>query len=872
MKKRTKLVLAFSLAAISVAFPQQNAYTDIQDPNFQKLESKLSNFMERVAPEKIYLQTDKDFYTNGETIWFNTYLLDAATHLPSKKSQVVYVELLDTRDSLVAQRTLFVNLFAAAGDIQITEELPEGTYRLRAYTKYMLNDKSPTYFQKTVPIWVQKLNPSMSPEVYSARLKSGRAAITQNEGDLPKSERNVPKNAGDIQENAIKRSTSETVPKEIKVRLFPEGGDLVAGLESAIGLKVTDESGNGIALEGKIKDRDGNLIAPFRTHKFGLGVAQLTPLPGMDYRATIVHQGKEWAYPLPKALASGYGLQIRNQDDHILLKITTNKEQGLEGSLLLGHLRGKTIFKEIVKENGKNTVTYKLLTDSLDNGVAHFTLFTSNGEPVCERLVFVDNPKNDLQLSISKNNNSFGFREQAAIDLALDDDQGNPLGGSFSLSVAAENAFDSLAPDIESWLLLNSDLEGTLENAGYFFEEDSYARKYLLDILMLTHGWRRFVWKDLLEQKVSPHVRFPPEQGLMVTGKTTSFNNQYQPKKTMTTLSIFDSELYQERKATNAQGRFSYGPFYFRDSVEAIINAVDIDVSQVKNSEFSIYVDPSVPKVHLSDSTRQKHAAKTITIAREYLETAFQKKVADFKYDPRVTKLNEVTVAARKKTRQELIDEELNAMTLYGEPSNRLLMDSIPASASLGLIDLLRLVPGVQVFGTYPNQSVLIRGLSSLLGSSEPLFLLDGVPVDAGVVQQMRANESFFIDVLKGPEAALYGVRAGNGVVAVYTNKGHDFSFEEERYPNVANFKIPGFYKAREFYSPDYDRPIVTQKPDYRTTLYWKPDISINERGKSSVEFFTGDSPGTYQVIVEGISNDGRPVRGVHSFQIAEDY
>ncbi len=83
-------------------FAQENA-------NFQNVQVKLARYASHYAPEKIYLQTDKDFYTYGETIWFQTYLLNGITHLPSHKSNVVYVDLVDANDSLVAQRKLYTN-------------------------------------------------------------------------------------------------------------------------------------------------------------------------------------------------------------------------------------------------------------------------------------------------------------------------------------------------------------------------------------------------------------------------------------------------------------------------------------------------------------------------------------------------------------------------------------------------------------------------------------------------------------------------------------------------------------------------------------------------------------------------------------------
>lgn len=137
--------------------------------------------------------------------------------------------------------------------------------------------------------------------------------------------------------------------------------------------------------------------------------------------------------------------------------------------------------------------------------------------------------------------------------------------------------------------------------------------------------------------------------------------------------------------------------------------------------------------------------------------------VSDFEYAPKVTALSEVVVQAKRKTRKELIEEELNKMTVYGTAQNRLFPDSIPGSSSRTVFDLLTGVAGVQVLGSFPNQRVQIRGVSTLGSSKNPLFLLDRIPVAVDFIQSMGLNDVLFVDILKGGEAAFYGSRGTNG-------------------------------------------------------------------------------------------------------------
>ncbi|WP_273566333.1 hypothetical protein [Maribacter halichondriae] len=117
---------------------------------------------------------------------------------------------------------------------------------------------------------------------------------------------------------------------------------------------------------------------------------------------------------------------------------------------------------------------------------------------------------------------------------------------------------------------------------------------------------------------------------------------------------------------------------------------------------------------------------------------------------------------------------------------------------------------------------------------------------------------------------ALWGARGASGVIAVYTNRGFQLdNLTPQEYPGITKFKIPGFFKAREFYTPDYAKE-KPEKPDYRTTLFWEPEVTLNDEGESSLDFYTGDQTGGYWVKVEGITSDGRPVSGLYDIEVLE--
>ena len=812
----------------------------------QKVKAMLTDYGRNLAPEKTYLHTDKDFYTNGETIWFKTYLVDGISHDRSDRSKVVYVELVNDRDSVVVKRKLFVDAIGASGDIQIAQNIEQGEYTLRSYTKYMLNEEDPVIFEKSIPIFVQEV----------------RQGLTADQVPLAKSLR------------GFDRNNNKLAAGRPNIKFFPEGGHLVKNLPGTMGIEVLDAKGNGIALKGHIKNSKDEIVEPFESFEFGLGSVGFVPLPGEQYHASVVFNGNELKFPLPEAQASGYVLSLKNREDHVLVQVASTTDNGLEGTLLVGHLRGDLIFKRIGNSDDNASYATKIYTRELQDGVAQFTLFSGDGEPISERLVFIDNPENDAALNISSPKKAYGLRNKVDLDLALTDENGNPLKGDFSMAVVSKNGTkNGTGNNIKSWLLLDSDLGGNVANPDYFFQDDSKQRKFLLDALMLTHGWRRFVWKDMLSKNVSKIPEYAPEKGIMVSGRTTKFKQPFQPKPTVATLNLYGPDLINSKKPTTEQGSFEFGPFYFTDTIQATVEAYDsLPKFAYKRKNFSIVLDQQNPKLSSKLKRTERTDRSTVELSQEYLKEEYVKKVNDFKYDPdKVTQLEEVVVVEEKKSRTQLATEANPTSALTKSLfSRRVYKEDITGNEAMSAIDLIQRMPGIIVTGAYPNQEVTIVGMGqSLQAGTAPLVLFNGMQSDIFLLQQLRAVEVSFIDVVYGSDTAFWGSRGANGVIAIYSNSSiNDLTVEEET-PGIAVFKIPGFYKTREFYTPDYVKE-DPEKPDYRTTLLWKPELAFNDEGRSNIDFFTGDKTGSFQVKVEGITDDGRPVNGLYNIEVVE--
>ena len=801
--------------------------TNFRDLVLEKLEGYANDY-----PEKIYVQTDKPYYTTGDDIWFTAYLVNGITHVKSDISRVVYVELINQQDSIVSKKQLYTKDISVAGDFKIKKHWKPGNYLLRAYTNYMKNSDSDYFFQAQIPVWNISKNDSLNTH-------------------------------SDIKFNTIETTKALSVsPPEIS--FYPESGYLVNGLATKVGIKVKGQSYKNIELKGTIKDSNGETISAFSTYKFGLSVITLLPEADKTYYASVIFNGEEIKYPFPKALENGYNLNVVNSGNQIYLQVSSNTPVGLKNTFLVAHQRGQLIFEKLETED-TNLSKVKINTNVLADGVASFTLFNSRGKPVCERLVYIDNPNNDVKVNLSVDNKTPKTRDKVSIEIDLNDALGNALSGNLSMAITDIDAVgqSSKSENIKTYLLLNSDLRGHVDDPGYFFEkENDSRRRYLLDLLMLTHGWRRFTWDNLLYENNA--LSFEAEKGIFISGFTTALNGKKQQISVLTRLTIMGKSPYQEKKKSDINGKFKFGPYILKDTISALIESRVKDFKSdddKKNRDVSIYLDDEVnnsPKINRNTFLKAKTEDSTKIIG--FLNQANRISQLDSEFLKSARLLDEIVITAKKKSGDEKREGELNDRTNYGFPSNRLDMRDYEDMGSFTVLDLLNLLPGVSAF----NDSISIRG------QGQPGVYLDNIPVQLGDISFMQANEIEFIDVLKGADAAFFA-NSGNGIITIYSKTGNGpIRSNVKRKPGIIDFTATGFYTAREFYAPDHINGLdEAMKADIRTTLHWEPKIVLDENtNKTQVSFFTSDVKSKYAIKIEGITDTGIPVYHLSTIEV----
>ena len=479
---------SYKIAALSFLFIV--AFTGLQA---QRIDSLLNILDENYPQEKIHLHLDKTFYNPGETIWFKAYLV--TDNLPTTISKTCYADLIDEKGSLLQRKMMPVLESGAASNFDLPDTLHSGKLFIRAYTSWMLNfDSSLLTF---LPIHIIPVKPvTKKPEVTTV----------------------------------------------YTLTLFPEGGDLVQDINSIVAFKATDQEGIPVNVAGNIVDDKGKQIAIFKSMHDGMGYFSLQPQAGEKYKAVWKDKkGMQHETPLPEAKNTGLVLGVANIANQLqyTLKRSENAPQASTLYYVVAQMHQRLVYSAKINLSKKSSVTAPILKDSLPNGVLQLTIFNEEQIPVAERVVFIDNNSYYFITDLHAIEKNLTKRSRNVLQV----DVGNNLLTNLSVAVtdAGINPVTNNESNIYTQLLLSSDLKGYIFNPAYYFSSDEDSIKQHLDLVMMTNGWRRFKWENVLAEKW-PVLTLAPEDFISIRGKVLGLSKlQLSNKEFIITIHLLKS-------------------------------------------------------------------------------------------------------------------------------------------------------------------------------------------------------------------------------------------------------------------------------------------------------------------------------------------
>ena len=149
LKKKMPLVLFFLIAPRNIALMTSNIS---EEPFIKELDRKTIFYNNYNPIEKVYLHTDKDLFSDGETIWYRPYVVVGPYHQPSNGSRVVHVDLIGPNGKIALSQTHGLVNGIGSGSMELPKNISSGNYQLRSYTQWMRNFDADYFFTKNLNI------------------------------------------------------------------------------------------------------------------------------------------------------------------------------------------------------------------------------------------------------------------------------------------------------------------------------------------------------------------------------------------------------------------------------------------------------------------------------------------------------------------------------------------------------------------------------------------------------------------------------------------------------------------------------------------------------------------------------------------------
>jgi hypothetical protein len=374
---------------------------------------------------------------------------------------------------------------------------------------------------------------------------------------------------------------------------------------------------------------------------------------------------------------------------------------------------------------------------------------------------------------------------------------------------------------------------------------------------MMTNGWRRFKWVDLVAGKTSPVTYLDPKY-ISLRGQINERDSKKPvPDKELVVLVKTPENASNTSRMikTDATGNYKLDSLIFYGRARILFSDIRGKKSKwidVINKSDSLSKTYSLAKINTGFyPSISRHALASVIDGR--LNNAYEGLSAFDKT------LEEVIVSARKKNPLELLDEKYATGMFSGDAMKTL--DLLSADDAVGYPSIFEYIeariPGITVAREGFDYTVYYRQAVTLsMGGPIPMTIfLNEMQTDVSFISAIPVAEIAMVKIYNS-FAAVTG-NAPGGVLSIYTKKGSDLF---KAMPSSADvFEYSGFSFIREFYSPNYSVDSLKNQSDHRITLVWKPDIYLRSINPVvPIRFYNNDNSKRFKVVIEGMTKDGK--------------
>jgi hypothetical protein len=778
----------------------------------QQIDSMMMVYAEGFPKERIHVHFDKSAYNQEETIWYKIYLLDdrGLTQL----SKNVYTEWYDTTGKMIRQTVAPLFQSTSKGAFELPADYTGNFIRMKVYTQWSLNDEPDFHYTKDIQI----------------------------------------NNASVIKDTKLKLLQTQ-------VGLFPEGGELVYGLQSKIAFKATDNRGIPIKIKALLLNDKNKILDTLKIQHDGMGSFILQPKLGEKYQVKWTDpNGNTGITPLPVNKTEGVSLGVKTSNEFATITVsrTLNFPATMKMMTLLVHMNQNILFKANLNATDRTTLSANIPIAELNTGVLQFTLFSSDWIPLAERIIFINNRTHEFSAKVLTQLVTLTKRGKNVFDVFVTDT------ASTNMSVSVTDASiesQTSSHTIHSDLLLSSEIRGRIYNPGYYLSSDSDSVMANLDLVMLTHGWRKFDWEKL-KTGIGPELKYPFEADRMkISGKIYGLKNTSVGDLLLNLIIQYkDSSKNFVFQPVTKEGTFENRDQFFYDTARIFYsfnqNQRLNDIAQVQFDNGLL--KPTNKLIPISETEKLFNWNDSLARARMNYFLGLQE---EWKKKSSYKTLQEVIIKSRVKPKEDVVDQRYATGLFAG--GDAFVFDLLNDPSAAGGFDILSYlqgrVPGLQISrGGGPG------GVSMNWRGGTPDVYLDQQRVGPDMVMSLNIRDIAMVKVFRPPFFGSFGGGSG-GAIAIYTKKGGDSRADNSKNSkSMLSSLITGFTRFKEFYNPQYDNPNENPETDIRSTLYWNPYVMTNQKNpRFRVQFFNNDFSKKLQIVLEGVTSDGRLTRTV---------
>ena len=643
------------------------------------------------------------------------------------------------------------------------------------------------------------------------------------------------------------------------VDVFPEGGDLILGINSKIAFKAYNNYGKPVNIKGFLVNDKNKVLDTLKITHDGMGSFYLNPKPSEKYFI-------KWSDPsnfssttlIPTAKNQGAAISIRANNESALVRIerTPQVPESFKQMTLLVHMNQLLLYIVAINTTDKLITPVSLPISELNTGVLQFTLFTSDWIPVAERVMFINNRTHEFGAKIIPQLTTLTRRSKNVFDVYVSDTTETNLSVSvIDASLDTSNSYNTIYSD----LLLNSEIKGRIYNPGYYLSSDADSVMAHLDLVMLTHGWRKIDWEKM-KAGIGPSLKYLPEMERMkISGKV------YGLKMATGTDNMLLNMIVQYKDSSKnfifqpiaKDGYFENRDLFFYDTVRIYYS---FNQNQKLNEIASVQFDNGLLKSNnkisfISDQDKLYTWSDSLAKSRM---AYFLKLQEDWKKRSQYKTLQEVLVKTRVKPKEDLIEKQYASGLFSGGDAYVFDVSNDPAAQTgFDIFTYLQSrVPGLQISRSGADVSLNWRG-------AMPDLFIDQMPSMTTVLQTLSMQDVAMVKVFRPPFFGSVGGGSG-GAIAIYTKKGGGKTTGSNNRSNKEMFStvLGGYTRFKEFYNPQYDNPSENPETDIRTTLYWNPYVMTNKKSpRYRIQFFNNDLSKRLLIVLEGVNADGKMTR-----------